>query len=566
MQTNQPDIIDTDVLVIGGGIAGLFAAISAKRSQPELRVLLVDKAQPGASGCSVFAAGVLNYCLPDDPDLDSYKREIIEDNSEYLIDQDYVEAAIHDSYYRFKDLLDFGVDFMRNPDGNIKRVPSLGTKYGRCSPYSGGGPHIMWTVRRQAAKCEVQMLERVVITDLLLSDGACAGAVGFGARDGRTYLFRAKSVVLAAGGLVYNRAPMGSSGGTGDGMALALRAGVELRNMEQSGNATIGPRGLGSPGLHIIFGLGGILVNARGERFMEHYRPDLKEEARRFELSRAILREWSVGRGPCYVDCTHLSPDSIDTIKRSLPLLARGLAARGQDLARDRIEYVSYGLSMAGLGGVCIRSADGDVNVPGVWAAGWATDFCGGVMSTVAASLMASSNVGARAGIRAAERARQVPMPDVDLDDARQKIRVAIAPLGRDDGKSFEELSIRFLQGVYQNINLIKNEARLQAAVDHLDAIESEIETVGAADCHQLRKLHDLKNMVQLARVSALASQARKESRMSHFREDYPDRDDRSWLKWIIVRSLGGRVELRTEDVPVSRWRFSPGKNEGMAS
>ncbi|MBI4322017.1 MAG: FAD-binding protein [Chloroflexi bacterium] len=559
---NDIEILDVDVLVIGGGIAGLFGAINAKEHHPEQRVLLVDKAQPGASGASVFAAGVLTYCLPDDPDLESYKREIIEDNSEYMIDQDYVDTAMQESYERFKDLVGFGVNFIRNADGSVKRVPALGTAYGRCSPYSGGGPHLMWTVRRHAVNRGVQMLERTVVTDLLLADGCCAGAVGFGARDGRVYVFRAKSTLLCAGGLVYNRAPMGSAGATGDGMALALRAGIELRNMEQSGNATIGPKGLGSPGLHIIFGLGAILVNARGERFMERYRPDLIEEARRFELSRAVLQEWAAGRGPCYVDCTHLPQESITTIKRSLPLLARGLAARRLDLSKDRIEYVSYGLSMAGLGGVCIRNADGDVNMPGVWAAGWATDFCGGVMATPAASLCGSSSVGARAGRKAAERAAEIATPSIDLADAKEMVRAAIAPLSKQKSGSMEDLTLRFQGGIYQNINLIKDEGRLKVALSELEAVESELEASGAADAHELRKLHDLRNQVQLAHLSALASLMRQESRMSHFRADYPNRDDESWLRWIVAKRVGGRLELRTEDVPVEKWRYKPGKLE----
>ncbi|MDP2727407.1 MAG: FAD-binding protein, partial [Dehalococcoidia bacterium] len=312
-------VVETDVLIIGGGIAGLFAAIKAKEGNPGAKVTLVDKACPGASGCSAFAAGVFLYCQPGD-DTEPLVRQIVEDNAEYLIDQDYVRIAAAESYDRFRDLQEFGVEFLKDRRGQITRVPALAAKTGLCSPF-GGGPHLMWKMRAEALKRGVVMFDRFMTTDLLTDNGGCIGAVGFGVRDGEFYIFKGRATVLAGGNLLFNAAPMGSSGGTGDGIAIAFRAGLELRNMEQLGNVSVGPKSLSAPGLHVIFGNGGILVNAQGERFMERYNPVLKEEARRFETARAILSEWREGRGPCYLDCTHLSPEAIATIKRSLPLV-----------------------------------------------------------------------------------------------------------------------------------------------------------------------------------------------------------------------------------------------------
>jgi adenylylsulfate reductase subunit A len=389
--------IETDVLIIGGGIAGLFAAIKAKDEDPLTEVLLVDKCYPGASGSSVFAAGVIPNWQPGD-DFDSYVKEIIVDNAEYMIDQDYVEVAVRESYDRVRDLIEYGVEFQQNEKGEILRIPALSSSFQNCTAFKGG-LQWMWKLRAQATKRQVEMLERIFVADLLMDNGRCVGAVGFHLRTGEFYVFKAKSTILANGSAIYARPQLGPSGTTGDAQAMALRAGLQLRSMEQV-FATIGPAGISSPGLHAIFGNGGILVNRKGERVMEKYNPGLMERARRFEMARAILQEWRESKGPCYVDCTHLPKENIERIKTSLPFFIAGLNILGLDLTRDKIEWVPYSLSLQHNGGIRINNADGDVNVPGLWAVGTAGDYCGGVDTTAAAALPGSAVQGARASLQ----------------------------------------------------------------------------------------------------------------------------------------------------------------------
>ncbi|MBI4316878.1 MAG: FAD-binding protein [Chloroflexi bacterium] len=551
--------VKSDILIIGGGIAGMFAGIKAREANPEVDVLLVDKAYPGASGCSVFAAGTLPNWQPGE-DYDNYVREIVEYNSEYLIDQDYVEIAVRESYDRFLDMLSYGVEFVRDDKGSVKRIPTLTSAYGRCSIFNGG-PNMMWRVRAAAKKRGVRMLDRIVITDLLIRDGRCVGAVGFHGRTGRFHVFDAKATILAAGTMYSNRGQMGSAGATGDGPAIAYRAGVEMRNLEQLGYASIGPKGFsGIPGLHVIFGSGGILVNARGERFMEKYNPALKEEARRSETGRAILTEWREGRGPCYLDCTHLPSQSIDDIKRALPLLTRMLATRGLDIARDKLEWILMPFGFLHTAGARLRSAGGDVNVEGLWVVGANGDYCGGADGTPVSALSGSSVQAARAGAKAATIVAKSALPDVENAEVRRLREDTLAPLHRPAlaGLEPDRVFRRVLETSFRYINILKNEDGLKTALDRFAELREDLAKVAATDPHQLKKYHDIRNMLQVVDLSARASLLRTESRQSHYRLDYPKRDDANWLKWILVKRDGEGPRIWTEDIPLNKWRYSP--------
>ncbi len=551
-------IIETDVLVIGGGIAALFAAIKAKEKDSSLDVLLVDKCTAGLSGCSAHAAGMLPYWEPGD-DFDKYVEEIIVDNSEYLIDQDYVPQAVRQSYDRVHEMLDWGVQVQRDANGNPIRVPIIATSCGYGTPFIGG-TQLTWKVRMQAAKRAASFMDRTFVTDLLMADGKCAGAVGFNVRSGEFYIFRARSTILANGTVFFGRRPqMGQGGTTGDAAAAVLRAGGQIRNMEQLW-ATHGPAALDSSGVHIIFGSGGIIRNAKGERIMEKYNPKLLELAKRYEVARGILLEWKEGRGPCYLDCSHLSPDKITHIKTSLPRLALALQRWGIDLAKDKIDWVPYGLTPQTVAGVRVSSGDGDVpNIPGLWSVGNASDFCGGADTTAVTALVGSANMGARAGARAAEHAagtKTLPVDEKQVETLRNDL---FAPMQlKASSMTHRDAATELSEVVHQHINLLKDEPRLKLALSELQELEDKFSGLAANDAHELMLLHGLKNKHLMAKVSAEASLLRSESRACHYRLDYPSRDDRNWLKWTIATLDQGKVKVALEDMPVVQWKYKP--------
>jgi fumarate reductase (CoM/CoB) subunit A len=502
---------------------------------------------------------VFPYWKPGD-DTDNYMREIIEYNSEYLIDQDYVKIAVKESYDRFRDLVSFGVEFAKEPDGSVRRIQTLTSKYGYCSPFAGGH-HLTWKIRAEAARRGVRLLDRIMLTDLIVQGERCLGAVGFQVREGKFFVIKSKATVLAAGGLLFNRAQMGASGACGDGYALAFRAGAQLRNMDQIGHVQIGPKNLGSPGLHVIFGEGGIMVNAKGERFMKRYNPTLLEEARRFESARAILQEWREGRGPCYLDCTHLPAKKIDIIKRSLPLMVRGLKSQGLDIAKDKIEYIPYSVALLHMGGTRIRNADGDVGIEGLWVVGAAGDYCGGADATAVTALPGSSVQGVRGGLQAAKylkkAGRRGAIPREGLAELKER---ALAPLNKRSRKGIEAEAVfhQLLSTVFRYINVLKSEPMLEKAVSEIGKLKAKMSGVVSKDPHDLQKYHNVRNMLPLAEVAARASLIRKESRRGHFRLDYPQRDDENWLKWVVAEQADDEIRIWTEDIPIAKWKYKP--------
>ena len=551
-------VVETDVLIIGGGIAGLFAAITAKDTEPTLEVLLVDKCQPGASGASAYAAGVLNFWQPGDS-FEDYVEDIIVNNSEYLIDQDYTEQAVRQSYDRFCELADFGAEYQKDEKGQAIRIPVIGTAYGKGTPYTGG-TQLTWKCRTEAARRGVRLMDRMFVVDLLVTEGICVGAVGFHVRSGEFFIFKARATVLANGTVFFGRRPqMGPSGTTGDGPAMAYRAGVPIRNAEQQW-ATHGPAAFDSSGVHVIFGCGGILVNSKGERFMEGYSPRLLEESRRYEVSRAILQEWREGRGPCYLDCTHLPSERIGYIYTALPRLPLALGPLGLDLARDRIEWVPYGLSFQSTGGIKIKNGDGQVDMQGLWAVGNACDFCGGADSTAVTAMIGSANIGARAGTRAAEYcgdARPRALEVEQVQKLRNSIFQSLEVKSTPDTDS-DKATSRLAEVMMRYVNLIKDEPMLKRAIEEIDTLKAQFGDGAAKDAHGLMNVHGARNKIQLAEIVARSALLRTESRACHYRLDYPSRDDRNWLKWVVAQHVDGEGKVWAEDIPLAKWKYRP--------
>ena len=266
-------IISTDVLIVGGGVTGCFAAIRAKDFP--VKVILVEKASVGCGGVSPFARGVWIYWDPtSEPDPEPLVKEITESTG-LMVDPKWVRIALKMSYQNLLYIIKLGAESEKDAKGNIIQLPIIGSKHGVCSPLPGGY-HFMWRLRAEALRKGVEVYERVMVVDLLKQKNHVVGAVGFSTRTGDFYIFRAKSVLLAAGSL-NQTSPHASS--TGDGRALAFRAGAELRGMEFTGPC-IAPRNLDTTGgLHLLFGSGAVLVNAKGERFMKRYNPALMERA-----------------------------------------------------------------------------------------------------------------------------------------------------------------------------------------------------------------------------------------------------------------------------------------------
>jgi succinate dehydrogenase/fumarate reductase flavoprotein subunit len=573
------EVIETDVLVVGSGVAGFFAAIRAKEAGVD--VVVVDKAQSGFSGASAHGAQNIRVMFPGD-DLDDYAKESIV-WSDYLADQDIVYAVVGESHDRFQDLLKWGVEFMRDENGEIKTLvsdkpytTSLKTRYVYPDPPSR--PTHMGRIKREALRLGVRFIDRVMITDLLTSDSRIAGAVGFNVREGRLYRFVAKAVVLATG--TFHLPPTHVWYPGAAGMTMAMRAGAELINMEQGKSFNVPLKGqLTSLGPYYFDGeewWGQKFINAKGEEFLEQYELMHRLPGRRHWgppwrlFIPAIVQEWKAGKGPCYQDfsgCLNYWERMrkyyggyVSEFEREWNYLAK---IRGDlplnEFRKVPIELIAGGPGYEGRGGIRV-SVNSETRVPGLYAAGIATDTAGGAGYTNAASFTACFTQGHRAGIHAAEFAKTHPRPVVREKQARELERVIYAPLERTEGSSPDDLLVKLALISYRYTDVIKSAQRLKKGIEEIEELKVDAERLTAKDYHYLAKCDDAKSTVELWGIMARTSLMREESRGDHYREDYPLMDNDKWLKWLAVSQGEGAPRIVSEEIPFKEknWKYRP--------
>ncbi len=332
--------IDTDVLVIGGGSAGLWAAIRASDFCP--RVTLVDKGIVASSGistfCHVYAAPV-----PEE-DLKPAMREIVE-RSAYLCDQTRLEILLRELGDRVRQMESWGVPFEKDSSGKLFTDKRMGQKVTTCVFVSGR--ELMLALRQHALTKGVDLVERVMVTDLLTSDGQhpttgrVAGAVGFHTITGNLQIFKAKAVIISSGLVGAKLHIQYADGVTGDGQAMAFRAGAELSGMEMGSNPgfSLWGRKFATGGQAEYMRAGAKLVNNLGEEIIQKYAPDKKEPfLTRIQLCGAAAKEALEGRGPVYMDMRHFSQKDIELLRRILPSAMKAFDDAGIDLRERPVE------------------------------------------------------------------------------------------------------------------------------------------------------------------------------------------------------------------------------------
>ncbi|MFC1970434.1 FAD-dependent oxidoreductase [Chloroflexota bacterium] len=546
-------VIETDVLVIGAGISGLFASVRAKDFVE--RVTVVDKGPIGHTSQCYFARGSLQGLLPED-DVDLLVKEVVyfEDG---LCEQDLVESVYKETFQRINDMERLGVEWVKGKEK--RRLVDIGTrglKYiRRFVPVSDGRMQIE-SLLREANRLGVQLVSKIFITNILKRDGTAIGAVGFNIVNGEFYIFKAKAVVIATGQCSFKGHYADQGFLTGDGMAIALRAGAELKNLEF---ATMWLQTAGYPwsGLGFALPLGATMVNAKGEPFMEKYAPVLKSKIDFNYIARAMAIEAKEGRGPFYIDYSPLKPEDIEIYKHRggwMDLHVRKLQRAGIKPFDGKQELIPVFWTSQGIK----TDIEMRTKVPGLFVGGRARSVDPGV--TMGSWSIASATVlGYRAGQTAAIHASSCKPFLIDQDEVRRFKSDLYTPLGK-VGVEPEEVLLEIQKTVFPyDVTILKHEASLKKALSRITNIRDELlPKMGARDPHYLMELIEMKNMTAIAEGMLTASLTRTESRASHYREDYPNRDDRSWLKWVVVSQENGELNLHTEPLPLDRYKFKP--------
>ncbi len=416
------------------------------------------------------------------------------------------------------------------------------------------------------------LVERVMITDLLTADGqhptklGVIGAVGFGTRTGEWHIFESGATVLATAGISFKGSSF-EDNTTGDGIAQAYRAGAELSGMK-SRSARGGwcfEHKYYIAGMNMYQNAGIIMTNAKGERFMAKYFPELKERARLQDMLLAFTKEGYEGRGPIYVDMRHFDQATLDRFRKVLPIHMQAFDRAGIDITKQKL---IFDLPSGTIRGPCCGGIRNNIycetNLPGLYAAGSAGGFpTHGVYSIGGVNLATCCVSGHRAGEYAARYAKQAERREINQSQLEQLQESASTPLRVKDGVTADGVAktLQDLISPAEN-SIFRHEKRMRKVLSRLEDIRTLSSRLSAPDAHELVKANETKNYIQCLELVFAAALVRTESRGEHIREEYPYRDDVNWLKWIVMHSDNGGNAVRLVPIPIYRYPAKPERYE----
>jgi succinate dehydrogenase/fumarate reductase flavoprotein subunit len=551
------ELVETDVLIVGAGLAGCSAAIQAKTL--ENQVTLVDKAKVAMGGQSVFAAGIFAIFFPHQDDLETWMRETIE-LGEYLNDQDWVKLLWERNIACAMELDSWGTSlgyniFEKERGGEFVRRRSRGHLKTFHSVVNA-----LPMMETLAAKClerGVQTISRVMVTHLIREDdGRILGAVGIDPQSGKTYLFKGKAVILSASGATFRSVIIGHKNHSGDLQVAAYRIGCTLTGMENSSSNTTS-RDYDIHGLNLFVGIGGKFVNRLGEEFMWDYNPTLGNRARQTELPIAFCQEIAGGRGPIYLDMSMATEEDQTLCRKILPETFSTFDAAGINPFKQKVEWIPgfYGTQTSG-GGIAIN-LQCETNIPGLYAAGDITNEPPhGTYSFGGVNLTFCQVSGYIAGENAAKFSKEMGSPGWSGQKMKAEVGRIIdeilAPGLKTKGNDPNEVILHIQSTIIpMEVSYLRTEASLNKALERILSIqEEEVPKLWAKDPHYLMKAWEAKNLAQVAELILRSALFRKESRGWHFRKDYPYTDNKNWLKWVRIRQERNRPYIWTDDVP----------------
>lgn len=562
--------VETDILILGSGGAGLFAALHAHQADPTLSITVAVKGLLGKSGCTRMVQGGYNVALATGDSVERHFMDTIE-GSKWLSDQDLAWTLVTKAVERVHELEnELGCFFDRNPDGTVHQKAFAGQTFDR-TVHKGDltGIEIINRLSEQVWDRGILRMEEHRAVELIkTADGTgLAGVLMIDMRNGEFVFVQAKATLLATGGgpTMYKfHTPSGEK--SCDGLAMALRAGLSLRDMEM---VQFHPTGLlagtetrmtGTVLEEGLRGSGGYLLNGLKERFMHNYDPR-NERATRDIVSRAIFSEMREGRtspnGGVFIQMEHLGPENV---RKQFKGMVDRCADCGFDLAAELVEVVPTGHYM--MGGV-IFQPDCTTSLTGLFAAGEDT---GGVHGANRLGGNGVANSTVFGGIAGESMAAWVKCNDEKRAPDEAAIMESIAmhsePLSRPAG-NLEAIRESLYECMWDDVGILRTADGLQRGIRKLTELDAQLSLIGVAGNDPAFNMawHDwlnLKSLIAVSRVIATAALAREDSRGAHYREDFPDTGDLPGSTYTVVRQTGGALELSRR--PVHFKRVQPGE------
>ena len=550
-------MITHDILVVGAGLAGMRAAIAVP---PDINVALLSKVHPVRSH-SVAAQGGINAAIGAEDSWEAHAYDTAKGGL-YLGDQDAIEAMCREAPQDILELERMGVIFSRTPEGRIAQRPFGGAGFPRtCYAADRTGHALLHAMYEQLMKRRCKVYEEWYVTALLVEQGRCCGVVAWDLIHGGLQTLRAKAVILATGGSgrIFSTSTNAVIN-TGDGMALAYRAGIPLQDMEF---VQFHPTTLKDTGILITEGArgeGGYLLNTLGERFLKRYAPEQMELATRSTVSLAIGQEIQEGRGVdgcVLLDLRHLGRAKI--LERLPQIRELAMEFAGLDPIETPIP-IRPGAHYQ-MGGVR-TNAWGETDLPGLFAAGeCACVSVHGANRLGGNSLLETIVFGRRTGTKAAEAIRAYQLPSVSdaiLQSEQQRIDALLSNPGperawqiRDDlGKTMS-----------LNLGIFRTKHSIQEALGAIQALKLRAQHMCVQDKGHifntdLIQALELQCLLEIAETIVIGALGREESRGAHYRADFPTRNDTAWLRHSLCSRRPDGPHLTY--APVTITRFPP--------
>lgn len=556
---------ECDVLVIGGGLAGCWAALRA--CDFSKKVVLVDKGKVSRSGMSPFCGGFILCPAPED-DMDIWHKEIVE-MGEYLNDQDWVNVLLQDLPARMQEMNTWGTIFEKDSRGNYRRFKGRGHNSTRIVIFNSR--LTLETMRQKLIEKGVQIDDRTMIVDLLTGDGnhptpdRISGALGLNTRTAETTIYKAKSVVITTGGSGFGD---DLSGLSGDGVGLAFRTGAEITGMEFA-------RWWANWVFNKIYRVGHLnqwqalnwyLFNNKEERFMEKDFPELKERGREQDLTSSIGKEYVEGNAPIYADFRHVGPEGFQWA-RSNPAMAHIMSVLdkvGIKLEKERVRYDQCTGFIFFQGSGVKNNIFTETSLAGLYAAGQAGGYpTHGTYSVGGVNISTCCVSGYRAGEYAGKFARESSEPVINQDQVSYLKNLSLKPLRRKKG--VRPYTLRERMGEYMSQAkraFYRNDAHLRENMAELENWKDILKEIKAEDPHDLIKANSLKNYILCWELSFLTTLQRTETRGACLRTDFPYSNNEEWLKRIVVKNSGKKIDFSISPLPIYRYLAKP-QNRG---
>ena len=547
-----------DVLIIGAGLAGMRAALSARQNGADVAV--ISKVHPVRSHSNAAQGGINAALEHAGDDWRDHAYDTVK-GSDYLGDQDAIEVMCREAGSEVIQMEHYGVTFSRDEEGRLGTRAFGGQGKARTFFVADfTGQALLHVLYEQIMRAGVRVYEEWFVLEILVEDGECAGAVVMEIRTGDIHVIRAKAVIMAAGGL--GRVFEPSTNAlicTGDGMGLAYRVGASLMDMEM---VQYHPTTLKGSGVLITEGArgeGAHLLNSEGDRFMETYAPNMMELASRDVVSRAEQTEINEGRGidGCVLlDLRHLGEPLIRERLTQILDIARDFA--NVNLLEEPVP-IRPGMHYQ-MGGIK-TDVDGQTQLPGLYAAGEvACVSVHGGNRLGANSLLDTLVFGRRSGEHAAEMSKSKAHKDFD-DSAADGEKAHIQRL-LDNAKSedmFGQIRVDMGTAMNDHLAVYRNQAGMESALDTIRQLRERYQSVYVPDKGKTWNTNlvftlELGFMLDCAEAITLSAIERKESRGAHTREDFPERDDENWLRHILVRQTEDGPALDYQSVVITQW------------